>query len=302
MDFNWRLNTRKAFQLCNCYPSPGFSINFWNFRNKDILGSAYTLSAFMEAHFINKKRISLAIRPGLGLAYLTKPYDEITNPNNLAYSTQIGYSVLLNFTGYYNLSGQWLISAGLNYNHISNGGVKIPNKGINFPTFGLGIEYSVKPLNYNSFNATPVKDIEKKHAGLFALFTGFKGIIYDDKTYLVYGITGKYLHQLGRVSFLSGGSEFNIDKSKLTIARSSRNVQDDAQYIISILAGYEHKFSRFRTSIDLGVYVRNPDQSKDMVYQRYGLKYIIKNYFIGINLKAHRHYAEYFDIRTGIIF
>ena len=301
-DLSWQLNTEKAYKLCNCYPRPGLSLNYWDFMNNKILGKGISISGFAEAHFINNKKISLAVRPGLGLAYLSKPHDSVTNPDNLAYSSKIGYSVLLNLTFNYKLNKKWIFNSSLNYNHISNGGVKLPNKGLNFPTVSFGIDHSFSPLNFKIIKRENKIDYINNNQWLLSLYLGFKGIIYDDKTYFVYGIIGKYLYQLGRVSYITGGGDFSVDKSKITIAKNSNNLSKDAQYVISMHGGYEHKFARFRTTFDLGLYLRNPDQSRDLLYQRYGLKYLIHNIFIGINLKTHRHYAEYFDIRAGLIF
>lgn len=301
-DMGWQFNTEKAYRYCNCYPMPGISFYYWDFQNESTLGKAYVISAFSEAYFAGGRTLSVAFRPGLGLAYLSNPYDSVTNTENIAYSTKIGYYVLLNLSINYQLGPKWIASASFNYNHISNGGVKLPNKGLNFPTAGIGIAYSPKPIQYISFNKAGAKEYKQINNYLLASFIGFRGIIYNDKTYLVYGIFGKYLYHTGPVSYLSGGLEFTVDRSKIEIARKFKSVTSDAQYISGALAGYEHKFGSFRAAFDLGIYIRNPNREGDLLYQRYGLKYIFRQFFTGINLKAHRHYAEYFDIRAGILF
>jgi len=41
----------------------------------------------------------------------------------------------------------------------------------------------------------------------------------------------------------------------------------------------------------------------DAVYQRYGILFKISDrVFTGINIKAHRHVADFLDLRTGITF
>ena len=39
-----------------------------------------------------------------------------------------------------------MLTASGNYNHISNGGLKQPNKGINYPTLALGLDYIPNPI------------------------------------------------------------------------------------------------------------------------------------------------------------
>ncbi|NRA92724.1 MAG: acyloxyacyl hydrolase, partial [Psychroserpens sp.] len=36
-------------------------------------------------------------RMGLGGAYLTKPFDEVTNPLNLSYSTNLSFAIMVGF-------------------------------------------------------------------------------------------------------------------------------------------------------------------------------------------------------------
>ncbi|GAG55248.1 unnamed protein product [marine sediment metagenome] len=53
----------------------------------------------------------------------------------------------------------------------------------------------------------------------------------------------------------------------------------------------------------LGFYLYSPFEPLDAVYQRYGILFKISDrVFTGINMKAHRHVADFLDLRTGITF
>lgn len=300
-DFSWHFNTRKAYDFCNCLPRLGVSAYFWDYRNNDILGHSFSVIAFAEPFFNLYRRFKFSLRPGFGLAYMTNPYDSLSNPDNLAYSTHIGYSLLLNVTAYYSISDRLLINLAVNYNHVSNGGVKIPNKGLNYPTLSLGLDYSLLPMQFNRFQATGSGRFNRKNRIILATLIGFKGLLIDDKTYSIFGLYSKYLFHLGRNSYLAEGIEFNIDQTKIKLSEVYEGTDPNDRYILSLSSGYEHTLGKFSLTFDLGLYLRNPDRAKDVLYQRYGAKiHIFKGFFAGINLKAHRHYAEFFDIRMGV--
>ncbi len=300
-DLSWHFNSEKAYSHCNCLPRLGLSAYYWDYQNEAILGKAATILAFAEPFFNINRRVNFSIRPGIGLAYMTNPYDSINNPYNLAYSTHIGYSLLLNFTTYVMLTEQIIMNMSFNYNHISNGGVKVPNKGLNYPTLSLGLDYSFKALRFDQFNKNKGDHYPRRNRIIIAGFLGFKGLLLDDKTYNVYGLYSKYLIQVGRNSYLAEGMEFNIDQTKVKISEIYHDVDKNDRYIVALSSGYEHSLGKFSLTFDLGVYLRNPDQGKDIVFQRYGARmHVYKGGFIGINLRAHRHHAEFFDIRVGV--
>lgn len=302
-DFSWHLNTSTAYSYCNCLPRLGISMHLWDYRNKSMLGYSMGLMAFAEPFFNLHHRLQFSIRPGFGLAWLSNPYDSLDNPSNLAYSTRIGYALLLNVNAYYRAGKHVLVNAGINYNHISNGGVKHPNKGLNYPTLSVGVEYKIHPGTFNRFTSDVTKNSRLKNRLIIAGLIGFKGLLIDNKTYLVYGLYAKYLLHLGRHSNLAGGLEFDSDQTKLRISEVAQSVDPDARYIVSSMLGYEHVLGRFSLTFDMGVYLRNPDQGKDLIFQRYGIKFhFTPHVFLGLNLKAHRNHAEFFDFRVGYTF
>lgn len=302
-DFSWFLINDKAYNYFNCYPRWGLSLYYWDFCNPEILGKGFNLIFFAEPFFNAHEKLCFSIRPGIGLVYLSNPYNEITNPENSCYSTHFSYVLLLSGTLNYKLSDNLLLNITANYNHISNGGVKMPNKGLNYPSFSLGLDYSFDPLMFPERKYTSYIYREKGIRKTIGIFIGFKGITENDNLYFVKGIYGNFGKQIERSSVLTGGIELIADGGEKNKSKYYSSMHTNAQYMGSILAGYEHLIGRFTLSFDLGFYFYNSDRLSDIVYQRYGLKYYIsKKYFTGLNLKAHRHIADFFDIRLGITF
>ncbi len=300
VDLSWHFNTQKAYDFCNCLPRLGLSANYWDFQSRDILGRAYSTMFFAEPFFNLHHRVNFSLRAGFGLAYLSDPYDSVSNPLNQAYSTRVGYSLLLNTTVYFRLSDRFILNTSFNYNHISNGGVKHPNKGLNYPTLSIGLDYSTSPIRFRRYRPDGDGRFVPHNRILIGTFAGFKGLLVDDRTYMVYGLISKYLFHVQRNSYIAAGMEFDIDQTKVKLAEEFESVSKNDRYIFSLTSGYEHSLGMFSLSFDLGIYLWNPDRFKDLLFQRYGAKfYFYKGFFTGINLRAHRHYAEFFDVRIG---
>lgn len=69
------------------------------------------------------------------------------------------------------------------------------------------------------------------------------------------------------------------------------------------MAGHSFLLGRFIFSQAFGVYLYDPYKTNDPGYQRYGLVYRIgKHIQAGVNLKAHRHVADFPDLRIGVVF
>ena len=71
----------------------------------------------------------------------------------------------------------------------------------------------------------------------------------------------------------------------------------------SVAIGNEFLLGRFLFSQQIGVYFYKPYKKGDDIYQRYGLVFRATKWLsLGINLKAHRHVADFIDFRVGYSF
>lgn len=302
-DFSWHFTTNNAYNYCNCYPRLGFSFYYWDFKNQDILGQAFNLLAFAEPFFRPEKKLSFSVRPGMGISYLNNPYHESNNPENLCYSTQFAFALLFNFTIYYKITDQLQINLAGNYNHISNGGIKLPNKGLNYPTISLGLDYSLQKIQFTKREKIKRSDFQHSNFIRTSVLLGFKGITEDDDLYFILGLLGKFGRSISQMSAFTGGIEFNIDGAEKHLSTIYDGIPKSAPYILSLTGGYEYLLGKFSMTFDLGVYLYNTNRRSDPVYQRYGVIYKIRDKVcLGVNLKAHRHVADFFDIRLGYIF
>ena len=303
--FEWSkmLLTRNAWEFCNCFPRVGAELSYWNWDNPDILGSGIIAMGFAESYFRTQKRLNILFRTGLGGTYLTKPFDAESNPNNLSYSTNVSFALMVGLGLNYRLTDQWNVRFLAKYNHTSNGGIKTPNKGLNFPSISLGVNRSLESFTFPQFEKLDKREPPSNKVRISAVhFSGWSNASVGDKDkFYVFGFMGKYSRWIGGRSALTGATELIFDYSRREqIKLEGRNngfLQGAA------LVGHEFWLGRVSFSQELGVYYYNEFRINDDVYQRYGLTYnFSRHIFAGFNLKAHRHVADFIDLRIGYRF
>lgn len=300
LDWSKHLLTRKAWDFCNCLPRVGLSLAYWNWDNPTVLGHGFLPTVYVEPFFMTNRRINLLFRTELGGALLTKPYDEITNPLNLSYSTLVSFSIMVGTGLNYRIADHLNLSLMGRYNHVSNGGIRVPNKGLNAPTISLGISTSLSAVNFPNFAKIESRDApEDKSRISLVYFSGWSNAQFSDKsTYYVFGLAGTYSRWIGGRSAISVGTEWIIDysrKEEIELLDRDAPFQQGA-----LLVGHAFWLGKVTFSQHFGVYYFKPFRNSDDIYQRYALTYYFKpNLFAGVSLKSHRHVADFFDFRIG---
>ncbi len=301
-----KLNTSfKSWSNCNCYSRLGFSFNFYDYRNPDVLGHSYNLAFFFEPYFNFKSRSRFSMRFGMGLSYLDNVYDESTNTENLFFGSKISGILLMNASYNYLIKERYQLNFSLNYNHISNAGLKMPNKGMNFPTASIGLDYIIKPVKLEA--QEKVSGIRKKSLlGYGRIFWSIRSVdadsIYGDKDKLMIGLEGGIIKGLSNINGILAGMEFSYDGSFKEI--TERLEEDYSPFVISLHVGNAFVIGRITFTQQMAFYLYKPFPSTSKSYfQRYGIYYRIgKMTSIGFSLKAHGHVAEHMDMRIGVEF
>lgn len=299
-NFSWHFRDVKAQSYCNCFPRAGISLMYINFDNPEILGRGYTLAPYVEPFIALAKKWDASVRFSAGAAYLDNIYHPENNPENLFYSTHFSYILTLNVALNYQALPHWSLRLTGNYNHISNGGNKQPNKGINFPTVALGVDYIFKPVEFTKASVYQDNIGSSKNSIRAVLLGTGKTSDITGKRKLLYGVNVTYGRKISRMSNFTAGTEYVNDATVKESVQTGDNSPDHKR--ISALVGHELEVGKFRFSQQLGVYIYSPAKAKDPVYQRWGLDfYFNRHIFTGLNLKAHRHVADFLDFRIGYV-
>jgi hypothetical protein len=307
LDINWQWMSERSWQYCFCYPRTGISFFYTNFANPEILGSSFAIYPFVEPAINGDRKLHATIRFGIGPTYLNNVFDSVDNPQNKFYSTHIGFIAHADLGLNYIINSKFSMRLSGGFSHISNGGMKNPNLGINFPTASIGFEYNLNPLPFIIRSKDKsIKLIQYNHRFDLIFFSTGKTAVKGHERHPVYGISSAYSYVVGRQHAVSLAAEFTVDfAERKEIMRDSvmkSNEFVDHKYI-ALLGGHELILGRFIFYQQLGLYLYCPYARRDMVFQRYGLNfYLLKNVFLGINIKAHREVADFLDFRAGVSF
>lgn len=303
-DFGWQLVSDKAYRFCSCYPRVGFAVNYINFDNGPVLGSAYYTYAYVEPVFFVPRKFNLSFRFGLlGVAFMDRPYDEQSNPRNLAYSTYVAFPLVLGIGFNYRVNQHWNIRLSGNYNHISNGGIRNPNKGLNYPTVSLGAEYTFRPVEMPSRGKLRRPPPVKKNRVEFDIGNALKNA--DAKSsaqFWVLNMSVQYARWFHRSSAVAGGFTWEMDNARrVRILKSDNPTRDHNR--LSFYIGHEFWLGKVQFGQYVGVYAKDEFPEVASWYHRHELSFHITPWlYVSAGLKAHNQVADFLDLKVGYAF
>jgi outer membrane protein W len=297
-------NSKKAFDRCLCFARLGVSTTFWDYNSREILGRGINSIFFVEPFYGINSKVSFSFRAGAGIAYANRPYNEISNPDNLSYSTR--FSVALQVAATLNLwiTEKIMMNVSASYNHISNGGMKEPNKGINYPTASIGIDYYLQKSKFGPFPpADRSGETSKRNRFTISAFATTRDLKVEDerKKYPAAGVNIRMSRRVSRLNAVNGGLEITGDWKNRELLKM--NGESPEYLMAGIFAGNDFLLGRFIFGQQFGAYLYNPVGGRPDVFQRYHLEFMINNRLIaGLGLKAHGHVADFLDFRFGVLF
>ena len=300
LDFGKHKISEKAWNSCNCFPKTGISLTFWDFDNREVLGHGLTAMYYVQAVFGARSKLSFSVRGAMGLSYQNNPYNLQSNPDNQSYSTYLAFPLQLGVAIHYKLNNRWKLDLNMVYNHISNGGMKEPNKGINWPSFGLGLSRYFKEVKFPDRIKTNWRnEVINKHRKDISLFGTYHEP--ESKLFLISaGLELKYARRISRLNNVTIASEWMYDNGQTRLSTKENRVNGN---ILGLAAGNEFILGKFLFGQQLAAYLIKPNTRFHDLYQRYSLLYRISNSFLaGVSLKAHGHVADFLDLRLGYSF
>jgi hypothetical protein len=297
LEYTKQLLDDKTWENCNCYPRKGYFIQYFDYDNA-VLGKSIQLGTFIEPYWGYGKRIGGSLKGMAGLGYFTNPYHPTSNPTNQSYSLPISAYIALGIGLHMRIASNYQMNLYGNYNHVSNGGIKNPNKGINWPTLSLGLNYIIQsaippthkrvPFNRN----TAIREWET-----FLYWSSRTVKAGEKQRWQIVGIGGQYLRQVSKISALSIGAELWYDFSLQERLRRD-DFNSASSFRSGILGGHAFLMGKISLSQQLGIYFINPTGYFNLIYQRYGFAYRVhKKWSVGTNVLVHGHVANFLDFR-----
>lgn len=300
LDLNWLHTSYDSWKVFRHYNVSGIQLAYFDYGNPDIVGKSYLFTFYTEPVFKRGNRFLFSVRAGAGFSYQTKVFDFVTDTLNKFFSTRLAFPLYLSARLRYRITPELCLTAAACYNHISNGAVKLPNYGINFPTAAVGMEYFPKQLP--SFDHGYLSGGSEKLRQSYLLLQFIEGYkwVYGEATWS-YGAGIRYGILLRNYYAINAGAEILFDGS----VKRMRVVED--RYFdykrFGVTLGQDLILGKITFSQMLGVYLYCPYKAKHPVYQKYELSYkIIPPVNGGIYLKAHTSDADMFGFMLNLYF
>ena len=299
LDINRYRTDQLAYDYAKRHFTSGYMIQYMHFSNSS-LGNAINISYFIEPFLLEHKNFSFRLRAAGGINFASNPYNEISNNGNLTYSSKVNGYLGFSLSAYYAIQPKLAVFLNASYSHFSNGNIKNPNYGVNFPNLGIGLEYKIKNSN------KPLGKIlfyPEKWRFDGALFLCNKSLpFYPKERFWTYGIYGQASYKTGDINAWTIGSEFYVDQSmrKAMDGHPTYSTMHYSNKLWGLLGGHEFLFNRCIFSQQLGVYLFKevPGSLINRVYHRWGYTYkLTKNWMLGMNLNANLQKAFIFDGR-----
>ncbi len=296
------------------YAYPLIGVSFWysGLGKSPYLGSAYAIYPFINFPLYRRNSFLMTFRFGLGIGYLTKKFDRISNYKNLVIGSHLNAAVNLTFEIRYRLNQRLTISGGFGLQHFSNGSLKLPNYGLNFPLANVGLAYRLARENNfigDRFIAPtdPFEAIVKHSVEFnFGAAIGSKNMqAILKQNFLVYHIYENTFFPVSRKSKVGFGLDLSYDGSHVAILESRGVDVSNKTKILrpGINAAYELGLSKLSLIFNLGCYLGGQEKSNGPLYEKISFQYnISKHIFANVMLKVHFGRADYIGWGFGYRF
>ena len=293
------------------YPYIGLSYWYSGLGNTGVLGSAHAVFPYINFPLLSSQGFNIFFRLGVGIGYLTNPYDRYANYKNLAIGSHINGAVNLLFEGRWRMGQKFMASAGIGLMHFSNGSIKTPNYGLNMPNVNFALAYRVNKENPRQRKKLlpelyPFEFDGKKTLQLdLNLAFGVKDMqstLGAGNRYAVATFYSNVLRPVGYKTRLGLGFDLSYDASDNKILElKDIEVRNQLQIIkTGLTAAFELSFSRMDIMLNLGSYLSGLDKSDGYVYEKLALRYsFTRKLFASLTLKAHYARADYITFGLG---
>ncbi|NQX82458.1 MAG: acyloxyacyl hydrolase [Flavobacteriaceae bacterium] len=271
------------------YKYPYYGITFiYNNYKYNYMGESYSVLFNYNFHLIktNKTNSSLILTPAIGLAYNTKTYNPINNPENIYFGTSIAYNLYMKLIyKIENIFNNIGLHTGIGFYHISNGSIKRPNNGFDNSDISIGLSYNYQKNKTIKNSIKQLKPFTKhmRHYIASEISLYQKG---TDQAIFFSSIFSYYInYKYNRVSGLQLGAELFVS--------SVIQGNESSFKRLGLFTGYELQIGNVSISPQIGYYAYKPNYFNKTTYHRLKLKYnISEKWSLTISLKTHLLNAE----------
>ncbi|MDA3911490.1 MAG: acyloxyacyl hydrolase [Bacteroidales bacterium] len=302
------------------YPMTGFGLHYDYMNNPDVLGYAVGFYGFLEVPIVRQADFEIMYRLTSGLTYVSERFNQYDNPENIAISTWVNYLFNTGFQGRYWLTKETAFGLGVGLTHYSNGGTRIPNKGLNQLHLNLGVLHYLKG-EYNQFSGAKRPIVWNPNHEIYAMGAAGRvnigtetANVGTNQMYTTAAITLGYNYRYAAHRKVGLSLDGFYNESFNWSYWNGFEFHDYNWKDLSRLGmAINHEFMLKRLSIIIagGVYIiPSPDKNgilglraDEWAYERLGFRYYpIENLFVNVSVKAYGFKAETVEAGIGFSF
>jgi len=305
LSYLFRTNGHQAWEQIHHYPELGVCALHLYLANPSQLGTLEALYPYTNIR-LNKltRNWKLNLRLGVGLAYITRPFNAMSNHKNNAIGSNLNGFVNLRMSYAVMLSKSWRLDAGVGLTHASNGAMATPNLGLNMATINLGIGYAIgnKELVYKK--DTIAKCSKKWSTSVIALIGVRELEQPNGPKYMAYGLQLNQYRVLNYKNKLGIGIEgaYNTLTRKRFELDSVYNTGFSDIATLGAKLAYEFTFNKVSLPVEFGAYIYKKEPEFGSFFHRIGVRYMItKHVQANVTLLTHWARADYFEWGLGYV-
>ncbi len=282
-------------------PEVGLTIVAVKFANPDTLGMGFSIYPFINFNITHGEKFTLKFKVATSLGYITKKYDSISDPHNIAIGSNLNGFVNLRLNAQFRINNRMRIETGIGLSHFSNGAMALPNLGLNIATVNLGVGYQfgVKPT-CSIIDSCSFKLIKWYLVGYTSV--GLSAVEYASKQKYPAYVASINIERFNNcknkwntgIEFAYDGAQYYRyqNDTSINFTNKNQNIQ------IGIKLGYALVAGRLSMPLEWGyfIYSRIPYHN----FHRIGLRYQINEYMsASITLKTRFSHADFFEFGFG---
>lgn len=271
----WQTMGEKDWQQFFNYPKMGLGLNVINLGNPDTLGYSIALYPYLNIPMVRTKYITLSLKPGAGISYVTKTFDNFRDSvlaGKLPYKMS-NAAIGSHFNVFFNVGvnievpvyAGVSLTADAAWNHISNGSIVQPNSGINMLNGYVGLKYAPSYKDVQISNGLIVPDISRK-ISVEATFSGGTRQRYykDNRNFPIASIAVGVYKPMSNIYRMGLGIDAFYDGIYTTGLSTSfkRTYIENDEFRNKVRVGISWQneliFGKFIAGIHTGIYVYNP--------------------------------------------
>ena len=299
------LTGQKPWHHLYAFPDVGLSLWGGSLGYPEVLGQAYALTTQLRIPLLRRETSRLFIQHGVGVGYITKPFDRLNNFRSNAIGSHLNIAFQTGMKLNIQTGRHASVSLGIGLAHFSNGAFKKPNRGINIPSANLSVSWLE--------NRTPGRIIpdqvyhlpgwRNKIAVSLHMGGGVNQYDHRDATLyraLSFSTTMTYMISPKRRIGI-GGDIFHNQADRLYVDMLTMELKKADQVLKGGLhLAYKQLFGELDFVFQTGYYLFHGQKEHGMVYNRLGFRHPVRNQMLlGVSLKTHTFTAEYLEVSIG---